>query len=496
MNAGREMTKTLIFVVTAVLTLAIAFFSRPSKESAVVDDEVGKVMFPALKKPNMVNGLEVLSFDEDLGQMSRFKVAQQDQGLFVIPSHQNYPADAQDRLVNAATMFVNLEVIRVVPATEADFETFGVIEPSPTETRVGDEGIGLLVTVFGKGEQGQTTLADLIIGKPVKGLAGQHYVRRPGKSRVYQVEIDPTQLSTRFQDWIETDLLKLNRFDVGALTLKDYSVETEGFNITGYDQRLELRASVAGDGWVLDDVKEGINGELQAGQLEEGETLNQTRLNVLRNALGELKIVDVQRKPRGLGADLKTSGEFLGDPESTRSLAERGFYAIKFQDGASKFLSSDGELLIDTKSGVRYTLRFGRIAGVGEATKSDAGASETSLNRFMFVSVSLNEGLFPEPELEELPEADENDNEVALEIEKIQQANQRKIDARNDAVEKAKRQVEDLQYRFADWYYIVAEDVFKKLRLRRNDLFTFSEDALKSGSGIQAFRELQRQGLK
>ena len=496
MNAGQEMTKTLAFVATAVLILAIAFFSRPSKEQAVVDDEVGKVMFPALSESSMVNGLEVLSFDEDLGQMSRFKVAQQDQGPFVIPSHQNYPADVQARLVNAATMFVDLNVVRVVQSTEADFETFGVVEPSTTETRVGDEGVGMLVTVFGKGEQGQTTLADLIVGKPVKGLPEQHYVRRPGKSRVYQVKINPTQLSTRFQDWIETDLLKLSLFDVGALTLKDYSVETEGFNITGYDQRLELRATVADDGWVLDDLKEGVNGELQAGQVEEGEALNQTRLNVLRNALGELKIVDVQRKPRGLGADLKASGEFLGDPESARSLADRGFYSIKFQDGSSKFLSSDGELLVDTKTGVRYTLRFGRIAGVGEATKSDAGESETSLNRFMFVSVSLNEDLFPEPELEELPEADENDNEVALEIERIQKANQRKTDERNDAMEAAKQKVEDLRYRFADWYYIVAEDVFKKLRLRRNDLFSFSGDALKSGTGIQAFRELQREGLK
>lgn len=493
MNAGREMTKTLLFVCTAVAILAVAFFSRPSKEQDVVDDEVGKIMFTALNNPSMVNGLEVLSFDEDMGQISRFKVTQQEQGPFVIPSHQNYPADAQDRLVSAATMLVDLKIVRVVPGTtEADYESFGVVEPSTTGTRIGDEGVGMLVSVFGKGEQGQTTLANVIIGKPVKNLAGQHYVRRPGKSRVYQVAIDPTQLSTRFQDWIETDLLKLSLFDVGALTLKDYSVEAEGNNVFP-DQRLELKTRVEGDGWALDDLKEGVNGKLQAGQLEEGEELNQTRLNVLRNALGDLKIVDVQRKPRGLGADLKASGEFLGDPESVRSLVERGFYAARFPDGSTKFVSSDGELLIDTKTGVRYTLRFGRsIGGVGQS----ATPGVNNLGRFMFVSVSLNEELFPEPELEELPEGDENDSEVALEIERIQKANKRKTDARNDAIEAAEQRVEDLQYRFADWYYIVGEDVFKKLRLRRNDLFTFSEDALKSGTGIRSFRELQRQGLK
>lgn len=68
MNAGREMTKTLLFVCTAVAILAVAFFSRPSKEQDVVDDEVGKIMFTALNNPSMVNGLEVLSFDEDMAR--------------------------------------------------------------------------------------------------------------------------------------------------------------------------------------------------------------------------------------------------------------------------------------------------------------------------------------------------------------------------------------------------------------------------------------------
>ncbi len=533
-QAGNELTKTLLYVGAAVLTLGIAVVIQPSKGGATIDDEVGKPLFPELSTAE-ANGLEVISYDEELGEIDRFKVAQQEQGIWAIPSKQNYPADAQERLVNAATMFVDLDVVNVVSEKDSDHETFGVVEPSQ-ETKVGEEGVGTLVTVF----DGQTKLAALVVGKPVKGLEGQHYVRRPGKSRVYQVKIDPSQLSTRFADWIETDLLKLNTWDLSSLTMKDYSVESQrtlqGFAITDYDQRLEVKVSDDNGTWMLDRLKEFRDGELRVATLEPGEELNKERLDTLKDALGDLKIVDVERKPKGLGADLKADKAFMDDMESKVSLADKGFFAVTFEDGSSDLWCSDGELLVDTKEGVRYVLRFGQIAGLGEAVEGEDGEdAETTVNRYMFVSVQLNEEQFPLPDLEPLPEgaealqADETsdaegaadaegdadadgeaasgdegaaaegsgaDSELALEVERITKANQRKIDERNDKIEAAKAKVSELSYRFADWYYIVSDDVFKKLRLRRADIIKFSEEALKNGTGLDAFRYLQEQGLR
>lgn len=524
-SSGKEMTKTLLFVGAAVLSLTVAFISRPSTDGDAVDDEVGKPLFADIST-TAANGLEVLSYDEELGEMKRFKVAQQDQGIWAIPSHQNYPADAQDRLVNAATMFVDLDVINVVSEIESDHVTFGVVEPSVEDTKVGDEGVGTMVTVFGKSDDGQTKLADLVIGKAVKGMDGQHYVRRPGKSSVYQVKIDPSQLSTKFEDWIETDLLKLSSFDVSSLTMKDYSVESQrtlqGFAITNYDQRLEVKVSDEDGTWTLDRLKEFSDGELRVAQLEPGEELSKERLDTLKNALGDLKIVDVERKPKGLGADLRADKAFMNDMDSKLSLANKGFFAVTFESGDSELWCSDGELLVDTKDGIRYTLRFGQIAGIGEESTStdDQGkeTTESSVNRYMFVSVQLNEDHFPEPDLEPLPEgagtataegdagegegaadaedADKNDaNELALEVERINKANQRKIDERNDQIETARKKASELSYRFADWYYVVSDDVFKKLRLRRGEIIQFSEEALKSGTGLSAFRYLQEEGL-
>src|SRR5690606_32860376 len=68
-------------------------------------------------------------------------------------------------------------------------------------------------------------LVDLIIGRSVKESEGQRYVREAGRDIVYVIEIDPSKLSTNFEDWIEKDLLKLDAWDLQQVEIKDYSAE-------------------------------------------------------------------------------------------------------------------------------------------------------------------------------------------------------------------------------------------------------------------------------
>ena len=53
----------------------------------------------------------------------------------------------------------------------------------------------------------------------------QHYVREANRDVVYVIEVDPTKLSTNFEDWIEKDLLKLNALDIQQVQINDYSAE-------------------------------------------------------------------------------------------------------------------------------------------------------------------------------------------------------------------------------------------------------------------------------
>ncbi len=54
----------------------------------------------------------------------------------------------------------------------------------------------------------------------------------------------------------------------------------------------------------------------------------------------------------------------------------------------------------------------------------------------------------------------------------------------------------ELNARFADWYYIISEDEYKKIHLGRDELIQVKESAKKEGHGVDAFRKLQDDGLK
>ena len=115
-----------------------------------------------------------------------------------------------------------VKILSVVSSNAGDHEEFGVIDPLSPKLEVGQKGVGTRVTMSDVHDQ---PLADLIIGKPVKDAEGQRYVREAGRDMVYVIEIDPTKLSTNFEDWIEKDLLKLNSWDLQQAQIKDYSAE-------------------------------------------------------------------------------------------------------------------------------------------------------------------------------------------------------------------------------------------------------------------------------
>lgn len=77
---------------------------------------------------------------------------------------------------------------------------------------------------------------------------------------------------------------------------------------------------------------------------------------------------------------------------------------------------------------------------------------------------------------EEMTE-DEKLEQLATMQEKITKENERKLDQRKDKIEAAKRRSRELNDRFADWYYVIPEDTYTKLRISQEDLFDTSDAA-------------------
>ena len=163
----------------------------------------------------------------------------------------------------------------------------------------------------------------------------------------------------------------------------------------------------------------------------------------------------------------------------------------------------------DTPSGVSESSGGGEATGTGQAQQKEATAPAANADKAVEATEPDTEGgsetapatdetaevdaakvpaLTPtpsEPATSAAPPADgagaqakaeeltEEEWQEMLEAqqEKVIKQNQRMMDERKDRLEDAQRRVRDLNARFADWYYVIPEATYSKLRFKRADLF-------------------------
>jgi hypothetical protein len=422
-----ENTRTASYIGVALVLLIVAALVNRKPTVETDDTLAGKILFPALKSPDDVGSLEIVTSEDGVSQ-TEFNV-KRDAAGWSLPSHEGYPADAEKQVASVTSSLVDLKALSVVSTSAGEHAEYGVIDPEdPEKASPGAQGIGKLVKVLDKSGN---NLARLVIGKKdTEGggnLAGGElwFVRALPQDAVYRVALPTAKFSTGFADWIETDLLKLDSWDISEVTLKDYTFDVAP-DITGqiaqnYDQlsTIELAFSDKDSKWSLKNLIQFENDQPKPVELGADEELDSTRLNEMKTALDDLKIVGVRAKPAGMSANLKADKSIFTDRDAVQSLVKRGFYPVLGEGGEPEILSSDGEVLVRMKDGVEYTLRFGGVAGVGseekDETASDAKGKDQSgatkekeekgatLNRFIMVSARFNKDLIPKPELEPLP---------------------------------------------------------------------------------------------
>ena len=431
-----ENSKTLWFLAVAAVLVAVAWMSRPVAAIKTEAAVIGKKLFPEFSEPGAVDNLQVLQYDQAKGQSVALEVAKLN-GLWVIPSHSKYPADAKEHLAAAANSLIDLTIIGLAPgfsvgsssvdetALRKAHNRFGVVDPDPKNVKSSDDGIGTRVTM--KDAAGHQ-LASAIIGKPVPDQPDQCYIRVVGKDQVYVVKLDTGKLSVRFDDWIEPNLLNLNTMDLKKIDVKDYT-----FTITpvksGNQVVLEpvqtfkgefVLDTPAGDQpWklakelALDPSKE----KMVSRPLAADEELNVTSLDALKSALEDLKIVDVERKPAAVPADLRVRKV---DEETLGTLMERGFFMVpisKDPDVPQEIFSNSGDISLQLADGARYILRFGvttgessaaekKKKGAAKSDKDDKAKDDTSpgMDRYLMVTADFNQDAVAKPVLDKLPE--------------------------------------------------------------------------------------------
>jgi len=449
-----ELKITGIFAGVALVLAILAFLVSPARITPEAFTDQGQAFYPQFTDPNQATTLEVIEFNEQTGTASPFKVTFKN-GRWTIPSHHDYPADGKDRLAKTAAGVIDIKKDDFRTSLVSDHEACGVIDPLD-QSAPGLKGRGSRITL--KDSDG-TVLADLIIGKPVPGREGFRFVRVPGENRVYASRIN-LDLSTRFADWIETSVLEIESRKIERIVLDNYSINEQTKSVKP-GERIELA------------IKDNVWTSRSLGKGE----LDTAKVRTLSRALQDLSIVGVREKPAALSAGLKgTSRSLEMTQEDQYSLQSKGFY-ISRQDG--RLLSNEGETTVFSTDGVIYTLRFGEIltgsglevsAGESGDTKQAARGQDQSTNRYLFITCGFDPSFFPEPpkpasmDFQNKPDSALTDFDKTCrdQYSKHQQWEQKELTGRDLAAK--------LNARFADWYYVISDDNFKKIHLSKAEL--------------------------
>lgn len=412
-------------VVLAAASIGGAISMQPKELPPPKFEDVGLPLFEDFEDPNAAASLEVKTWDKENAKLVSFKV-QFKNGMWVIPSHNDYPADATERMGKAAATFIGVTKDVVRSDLEGDHAEFGVQDPDDPDAKPG--GKGQRITML---DESQNPIVDIIVGKDVPEREGFKFVRYPDKNRTYAAKLE-LDISTSFTDWIEKDLLKLERDSVMEVVSDSYSVDEKTGLVTGrrplqffrQPKMDEMGQPTDDTMWVL---AEGL-------APPEGKELNETKVKQTFGAMARTKIVGVRPQPRPLtDVALRAKGFFLGgDPQNPQ------------------LFGNEGELTVVCNDGVVYTVYFGEVtyaAGTDLTAGTDTGSEGDEANRFMWVRVKYD------------PTKDDGGYPV------------KKGEEPEEGALRGKERADALRKRFNQWFYVIQSHSYSQMHKSFDDFW-------------------------
>ena len=103
-TTNRTLTFGAVAAFAVLSAMGVKYINRPVTNADFAD--VGQEFFAEFTDPLKATSLSVAKYDTEAKEPMAFSVKQDDKGLWVIPSHHNYPAEAADRLARTASSFM------------------------------------------------------------------------------------------------------------------------------------------------------------------------------------------------------------------------------------------------------------------------------------------------------------------------------------------------------------------------------------------------------
>lgn len=485
-NETGEVWKSALIGTLALVALICWLVFQPRLPDVKPKEKIGQKLLESFDDPGEMTRVEFTRINPSTGELQQLVLAR-DGDIWRLPSMTNFPAENAEQVAKVVAPLVQLLVLDVVDETidssnAAKTDRFhrecGLLNPNNFDpdlefvSKLNDkdsEGVetapnlahGSALAVKINGADGES-LVDLLIGERVpesSATRDNRFVRFSTSDVVYTVDFsgDSTQElgTTEFTEfpqrvsfdpisWIDADLLRISRWDVLYLTVRDYSFSLirsaeSGFEQTHvqqsgtavFEQNIENSLSRM---WTLKRLfnysPENIWKEIESPNPEsaKNDVLNETV-----EMLGALKVVDVRKKPDAIANCFRSNHLDAELAAQTESLGDFGFSffdsdPFNLQSINPILVGEGGSIEIQTKDGIKIVLIFGK--------KFDAQRACLAYATF---------------DRETLAETIDNETEVAFLAPELE----KKANIKNQ--------------RLADWFYLISEEDYQKIHFRLSE---------------------------
>ncbi len=446
---NRPFFATFLLGVSAAVLAAVAAWFYPWPQEVAQSGKVGELLFEGFT-PSQVRSIEITRFNSDRQALERIQLQRKGE-RWVLPATADFNANNALQVARAINSVLDRKVLEKISDDQQDHLKNGVIDPDQFQSAELRSGLGRRITL--KDRNGQP-LADLIVGFPLQNAEqqGLFCVRIPGEPPVYSVQFDLEALTTRFQDWVDPNLLglrnqqnpegqlpaylRLDAYRIDAAKLAEPTAKTRLYRaeIGDVDGALGIRRL---------EIPAGEQWEAIAASDDQKRILMETPLR----QLGNWTFPEVRLKAKPLADFLKSPGN-VAEPAMFASLAEFGFRQTAPAGGPARFEGTGGELIVGLESGVQLHAYIGNITGSIQ--------SGTKLNRFLLLVAELDPSALTEP----VPPTPAEGGELT---EEQQRGYQRELDAWKAKVKSAEDLVTEYNRQYAPWYYALADEVYQRL---------------------------------
>jgi len=198
---------TALMGILAAAMIAGALYYYPKTAEIVVDAKVNQNLFETYET-NDVRSISITQFSNDSNRIEQFRLRRKGE-RWVIPNVGDFPATRIARIGEVAKSLLDRKVLSLATEDEQGHVEYGVIDPTESANSPNRSSLGMRIDLL---DRNKGDIANLIIGKAVPGSndgVPRYYVRVPGQPAVYELEVPKQIFKTRFQDWVDPNLLEL-----------------------------------------------------------------------------------------------------------------------------------------------------------------------------------------------------------------------------------------------------------------------------------------------